>query len=453
MQTDMDKSFRLWMEKPAPRYTSYPTAPFFHDGVGEAQYAASLSRIQGNDPVSLYLHIPFCAEMCLFCGCHTYITKREDRILDYVNSLIREMEIAASCAPQKLKMSHLHFGGGTPNAMPANVMEHLFKEMHRIFDFSDCREIAMEIDPRTLAQDQVAVMAAAGVTRVSLGVQDFNPEVQQLVNRIQPYERVAEVCEWLRNAGINKINFDLMYGLPAQTPDSVGRAAEQAVSLSPDRFALFSYAHVPHMKPHQKALNDRGIAGDTERLEMERIAREVLTKAGYDGIGIDHFAKPDDNLAKALREGRMRRNFQGYTDDEALTLIALGASAIGYNPDGFVQNEKETRAYQAALADGHLPIIRGYLLTPEDRVRSAIIEQLMCYFICDIEEICHKYKWSYASFAPEFKALKVFEDAGLVARYGTKVLLTSPYRQAIRSVAYLFDAHAPRGNAIYSRVA
>ncbi len=453
MQTPSEESFRLWMEKPAPRYTSYPTAPFFHDGVGETDYAATLSRLQATDPISLYFHIPFCAEMCLFCGCHTYITKRDDRIHDYVTAVIREMEIAASHAPHKLRMSHLHFGGGTPNAMPAATMAHLFEAMHRMFDFSACHEFAMEIDPRTLQRDQIKVMVDAGVTRVSLGVQDFNPEVQKLVNRIQPYDRVAEVCDWLRSAGLQRINFDLMYGLPAQTTESVAATAKQAVGLQPDRFALFSYAHVPHMKPHQKALSDKGIAGDQERLLMERAARDVLTEAGYESIGIDHFAKPEDGLAVAQRAGTMRRNFQGYTDDKALTMIALGASAIGYNKDGFVQNQKETRAYQASIAEGHLPIVRGYMLTPEDRVRSAIIEQLMCYFTCDIEAVSQQHQWSVEKFAPEMQALQVFFDAGLVARDGYKITLTSPYRQAIRSVAYVFDAHAPKGSAIYSRVA
>jgi oxygen-independent coproporphyrinogen-3 oxidase len=296
-------------------------------------------------------------------------------------------------------------------------------------------------------------MAAAGVTRVSLGVQDFNLEVQQLVNRVQPFERVEEVCGWLRDTGINKINFDLMYGLPAQTAESVAETAKQAVTLSPDRFALFSYAHVPHMRPHQKALNDKGIAGDQERLVMERVARDVLTAAGYESIGIDHFAKPENNLAKAMREHRMRRNFQGYTDDEAETMIAFGASAIGQTKDGFVQNQKETRAYQAAIAEDKLPIIRGYQLTDEDRVRGAIIEQLMCYFTCDIAVVCQQHHWATESFGLEMNALHAFADAGLVTIEGSKVTLTSPYRQAVRSVACLFDAHAPRGNAIYSRVA
>jgi len=453
MNSPTEESFHLWMEKPAPRYTSYPTAPFFHDGINESHYTATLSKIEVNEPVSLYYHIPFCAEMCLFCGCHTYITNREDRIRDYVDAIIREMEIVAGCVPQKLRMSHLHFGGGTPNAMSALIMQHLFQAMHRVFDFSACREFAMEIDPRTLNQEQIKVMVDYGVTRVSLGVQDFNHEVQKLVNRVQPYDQVAQVCDWLRSAGLKRINFDLMYGLPAQTEESVGITARQAAGLAPDRFALFSYAHVPHMRPHQKALNDKGIAGDKERLLMERAARDVLSAAGYEAVGMDHFAKPDDGLAIAQRSGAMRRNFQGYTDDHALTMIALGASSIGFNKDGFVQNQKETRAYQKSIADNQLPIVRGYHLTEEDRVRSAIIEQLMCCFSCDIEKVAAQYGWKADAFASEFESLKAFEEASLIVRDGYQIKLTSPYRQAIRSVASMFDAHAPRGNAIYSRVA
>lgn len=453
MSLPSEESYRLWMEKPAPRYTSYPTAPFFHDGVGEADYIGTLGRIGANDPVSLYFHIPFCAEMCLFCGCHTYITNRDDRIHNYVEAVIKEMEMVARHAPHRLRMSHLHFGGGTPNAMPATTMAQLFEAMHRVFDFGDCREFAMEIDPRTLQRDQVRVMADAGVTRISLGVQDFNPEVQQVVNRVQPYDRVAEVCDWLRDAGLRRINFDLMYGLPLQTEKSVVETAARAVQLQPDRFALFSYAHVPHMKPHQKALNDKGIAGDRERLLMERAARDVLGAAGYESVGMDHFAKPDDGLAVAQREGRMRRNFQGYTDDEALTMVALGASAIGFNKDGYVQNQKETRAYQQSIAEGKLPIVRGYHLTGEDRVRSAIIEKLMCTFACDVQAVAAAHGWEASRFDAEMQALGPFVEHGLVTRDGYHVMLASPYRQAIRSVAAVFDAHMPKSNTTYSRVA
>jgi oxygen-independent coproporphyrinogen III oxidase len=442
----------LWMSKPAPRYTSYPPAPFFHAGAGAADYAASLARLKPGEPVSLYLHIPFCAELCLFCGCHTYITRREDRLAAYLRALVSEMELAAR-ATHRLSLSHLHLGGGTPNAISAAGMDYLFGALRRIFDFSNCREIAMEVDPRTLNRDQVKAMAAGGVTRASLGVQDFNPQVQKLVNRMQPYHRVAEVCGWLHAGGIGRINFDLMYGLPAQTPGSVAAVARQAAGLDPDRFALFSYAHVPQVKPHQKALSGCGIPDGTERLRMERAARDALTGAGYAEIGMDHFAKPDDSLARAMRERRMRRNFQGYTDDEALTTIAFGASAIGQTPDGFFQNEKAARPYQTAVSDGRLPIVRGYLLTPEDRVRSAIIEQLMCYFDCNVEAVSQRHQWAAERFAPELEAMRDYEDAGLVARDGYKISLTSPYRMAIRSVAFLFDAHSSRSNELYSKVA
>jgi oxygen-independent coproporphyrinogen-3 oxidase len=440
------------MSKPAPRYTSYPPAPFFHEGVGAADYAASLATLRADEPVSLYVHIPFCAEMCLFCGCHTYITKRADRITSYLDALLREMELVAR-ASHRLRVGHLHFGGGTPNAIPAAGIDDLFGAMRRIFDFRDCREIAMEADPRTLSRDQVKAMAAGGVTRVSLGVQDFNPQVQQLVHRIQPFDRVAEVCSWLHDEGIGRINFDLMYGLPGQTPASVGATARQAALLGPDRFALFSYAHVPQVKPHQKALNAHGIPDGMERLLMERAARDALIKAGYAGIGMDHFAKPQDHLACAMREHRLRRNFQGYTDDEALTVIAFGASAIGQTPDGFFQNQKAIRAYLTAVSEGRLPSACGYLMTPEDRVRSAIIEQLMCYFACDIEAVSQRHQWPAAHFAPELEAMRVYEAAGLAACDGYKISLTSPYPMAIRSIALVFDAHAKHGIAAYSKVA
>lgn len=448
-----DEALGLWLPKPAPRYTSYPTAPFFHPGVGAADYVAMLARLKAAEPVSLYIHVPFCAELCLFCGCHTFITRRDDRIKAYLRALAREMELVASAASHKLRVSHLHFGGGTPNVISAADMDDLLCTVQQTFDFRGCREIAMELDPRTLTRDQVRAMAAGGVTRVSLGIQDFNPKVQKLVNRVQPHARVAQVCEWLRAEGIERINFDLMYGLPAQTPESVAGSARQAAELSPDRVALFSYAHVPQLKPHQKALGHLGIPDGMERLALERAARGVLAGAGYAEIGMDHFARPEDSLASTMREGRMRRNFQGYTDDEASTMIAFGASAIGRMPDGFIQSEKEVRAYQAAVGEDRLPVARGYFLTAEDRLRSVIIEQLMCYFACDIEAVSERHQWPVEYFAPEFEALKVYEAAGLVARNGWKIALTSPYRMAIRSVALVFDVHAARGAATYSNVA
>lgn len=442
----------LFMSKPAPRYTSYPPAPFFHEGVDAGHYAAWLARLEQGEPVSIYLHVPFCAELCLFCGCHTYITRRAERIDAYLAALVHEMELIQR-ASHKLRVSHLHFGGGTPNAMTAAQMDKLFGAMRQNFDFSACREIAMEVDPRTLCRDQITAMAAGGVTRVSLGVQDFNPKVQQLVNRVQPFEQVAEICGWLHAEGISQINFDLMYGLPGQTPESVAATALQAAGLQPDRLSLFSYAHLPQAKPHQKALGRLGIPDGASRLAMEGAARRELVAARYAEIGMDHFAKPTDSLARALQDHQLRRNFQGYTDDRALAMIAFGASAIGRTPLGFIQNEKSARAYQAMVGQDLLPVVRGYLLTDEDRLRAAIIEELMCYLACDLDHITKEHDWPLRDLLPELDALRSFEDAGLIARNGLKIRLLAPYRMAIRALAFVFDAHLARAQAAYSMVA
>lgn len=451
--SETDSTHALWLDKPLPRYTSYPPAPFFRDGVSGGDYARSLAAIALDQPVSLYIHIPFCREMCLFCGCHTMITRRDDRVREYLGHLKKEMNSVAAACRQRLTVSHLHFGGGTPNILSAEDMGGLFAALRSAFDFNADSEIAMELDPRTLDGDKISAMGACGVTRASLGVQDFNDEVQKTVHRIQPYDMVAQACVGLRGAGIDRINFDLMYGLPGQTADSVADTTKLALTLEPDRIALFSYAHVPHFKIHQQALNSLHIPAGLERLAMERVARDILRDSGYMEIGMDHFARPDDSMAIALREGRLRRNFQGYTDDKATTLIALGASAIGFTPQGYFQNEKDISRYQDMVAAGGIPVVRGLTLTDEDRLRGEIIERLMCDLACDVEEVCARHGALPSVFSSAFEALRPFEDSGLVRREGSKIAFLGAHRMAIRAVASLFDAYALPTARAYSRVA
>lgn len=449
-----DAALDLWLDKPLPRYTSYPPAPFFRDGVTGADYAQSLASLPDAQPVSLYIHIPFCREMCLFCGCHTMITRRDDRIKDYLACIKQEMKLVAAASPRRLAVSHLHFGGGTPNILAPNDLKDLFAALRQTFAFNANSEIAMELDPRTLDQDKINAMAECGVTRASLGVQDFNAEVQKTVHRIQPYDMVAQTCASLRAAGIGKINFDLMYGLPGQTADSVASTTRQALTLSPDRIALFSYAHVPHFKIHQQALSSLHIPEGRERLAMERAARDILRDAGYVEIGMDHFALPEDKLAIAQMRGNLRRNFQGYTDDQAPTLIALGASAIGFTPQGYFQNEKDIARYQEMITSGTLPTVRGLTLSAEDRLRGEIIERLMCDFACDVETICRKHNATPDRLSAAFNALAPYEQAELVARQGYILTMQGPYRMAVRAIASLFDAYAqPPAARAYSRVA
>ena len=430
----------LWLAKPVPRYTSYPPAPTFHVGVTADDYADSLAALAPDATISIYIHIPFCKQLCLFCGCHTTATHKNERVNLYVEALKRELKLLAPLAPRRV--SHLHLGGGTPNILTEAAMDDLFSTLAANFDFSACREIAMEIDARIITRNQVQQMASLGVTRVSMGVQDFQTDVQQAVKREHSYALIEQVYDWLRAVGVQGINFDLMYGLPLQTPTSVADTARQVSLLAPDRVALFSYAHVPQLKRHQQALEEYGLPDKHQLLAMDRAARDVLVGGGYAELGMDHFALMDDSLTKAFHERRLRRNFQGYTDDTSEALLGVGASSIGETYNGYFQNERDTVTYQDILQQGRLPIMRGILRTDADRLRGAIIEELMCYLACDIEAICRHYGTTPEIFAAEFEALKPFENAGIITRDGYTIRLATPHRMAIRVISHVFDRYA-----------
>ncbi|MDD3288968.1 MAG: oxygen-independent coproporphyrinogen III oxidase [Alphaproteobacteria bacterium] len=426
----------LWLAKPVPRYTSYPPAPAFHGGITAGEYAKIISGLSDDEAVSLYIHIPFCRSLCLYCGCHTSVTLKDDRIESYLDAVVREMDLISKTIKRKQRISHLHFGGGTPNSLSKNAMTGIFRALRDFFDISACAEIAMELDPRLITREQAEVMAKCGVTRVSLGVQDVNPKVQDVVNRTQPYEMISQACDMLRDVGIRKINFDLMYGLPLQTPGSVSDSVRQAICLSPDRVAFFSYAHVPQIKKHQVALEQYGLPDKFALIEQERAGRQVLLDAGYIAIGMDHFAKPEDSLAISMKERRLRRNFQGYTDDAAKTLLGIGASSIGFASGAFFQNERDVEIYQSILQSGKFATMRGIKLTNDDCARAAIIEALMCYMECDAGS---------GSFDAEIKALKPFVDAGIIEITDNKISLAIPDRVAIRVICSIFDRYLGAG--------
>jgi oxygen-independent coproporphyrinogen III oxidase len=453
MNTNMaSNGLDLWLGKQIPRYTSYPPAPFFHDGVTSLDYATALRALPPTDPISVYVHVPFCKQLCLYCGCHTSITRRPERISRYLTALQAELATLARHLPGQLAVSHLHFGGGTPTILNPEEILALFQSLRATFDFSKVQEIAIEIDPRTVTKEKVQALAASGVTRASLGVQDFNPAVQKLVNRHQPFSQVQKVCDWLRSSGIVHINFDLMYGLPMQTPDSVADTARQSLTLAPERISLFSYAHVPQVKPHQKPLEAHGLPDKYHLLEMDSAARAVFKDTGYREIGMDHFARPDDALCHVMDAGNLRRNFQGYTDDLAVTMLGIGASSISRLPNGYYQNERELRTYQDLVATDQIPVVRGLVLTQDDLVRSAIIERLMCNFAADIDAVVAPFGKTVADFKDCMEALKPYQDAGLIAIDGAKIQLTSPYRMAIRVIAAAFDNRTPTKTPTYSRV-
>ncbi|MDD5585980.1 MAG: oxygen-independent coproporphyrinogen III oxidase [Alphaproteobacteria bacterium] len=443
----------LWLGKPAPRYTSYPPAPVFHEGITAHDYTTAVSAISADEPVSLYLHIPFCRGLCLYCGCHTSVTHRNERVTHYLAAVQREIKLLSGLTSKQRRISHLHLGGGTPNILTDRHLKELFAALNRAFDLGECREIAVELDPRHLTPGQIKTLAACGVTRVSLGVQDFQPEVQTAINREQPYAMVEAACRDLREAGINRINFDLIYGLPLQSVLSLEETAKLVCGLAPDRITLFSYAHVPQIKKHQKALEVYGLPDKFMLLAMESAARDVFSAAGYQAAGMDHFAKPDDALAVAVREKTLRRNFQGYTDDAARALLGIGASSISRLSDGIFQNERDEMPYREIIQKNSLATVRGVHLDREDLLRGALIEELMCYLACDVEEICRRHNYPAVGLASELEALKPYEDSGVIKREGTRLALTTPHRLAIRVIAQIFDRYSSIRPVAASRAA
>ncbi|MDX9689941.1 MAG: oxygen-independent coproporphyrinogen III oxidase [Alphaproteobacteria bacterium] len=443
----------LWLGKAVPRYTSYPPATAFRDGVSAQQYRDVLAQIAPEEPVSLYLHIPYCRTICLYCGCHTCATQKHEDVSNYLEHVHKELEQVALSAKRQRRVSHIHLGGGSPNIMTEKDMGLLFGALARRFDMSSCQEVAIELDARLITKAQARTLAMMGVTRVSLGVQDFNPEVQSAIGRIQPYEMVKEACDLLRTYGIEKINFDLMYGLPFQSPTSLAQTARQAARLHPSRIALFSYAHVPQVKKHQRALEQYIMPGPHAALAMESLARKTLVDAGYVEIGMDHFAHPDDTLAKAAADKRLRRTFQGYTDDCAGSLLGIGASSIGTSKGHFFQNAHGIEDYVQALRTEGFATKRGLVMTGEDKLRAAIIESLMCTMSVNLETVCRKHNFSLVTLNAEIAALEPFEAMGVIHLDGYKITLAIPHRMAVRVVASLFDKkqrneHTPVSRAV-----
>ena len=434
-----------------PRYTSYPTAPHFHPGVTAETYLGWLGGLPSTARLSLYLHVPFCAQMCWYCGCHTKVVRRYQPVADYAGSLLKEAALVADALPPGPRVLQLHWGGGTPTMLSGDDFQRLTDSLRAAFRFDAEVEIAVEVDPRTLDAEKVRALAAAGVTRASLGVQDFTAAVQEAINRVQPYEVTARAVDLLRDAGIGGINFDLMYGLPRQWVADLLRSIDLAASLAPDRIALFGYAHVPWMKTHQRLIKDSELPDETARWAQAEAAAARLQALGYLRVGLDHFARPEDPLARAASEDRLRRNFQGYTDDPAEALIGLGASAIGSLPQGYVQNVVPIRDYQAAVAAGRPAVLRGRRLSADDRLRRAVIEDLMCRLKVDLAGLCAGFDADPADFAEEIAALDGMAADGLVEIEGSEIRVTEAGRPLVRSAAAVFDRYLKSGTARHSR--
>lgn len=430
-------------ERNVPRYTSYPTAPQFGPAITSAVYRDWLAALDPDATLSLYIHVPFCTELCHYCGCNTRAMRKRAPIDAYVETLLREIELFDLLKGRRL--THLHWGGGTPSILGPQWLETIAARLASRFDLAALKEHAIELDPRRVDPALVRSLKAIGVTRASLGVQDVSPHVQQLIGRVQPFALVERAADWLRHAGIDDLNVDLMYGLPGQGVREVELSAERAASLGAQRLALFGYAHVPWFKPHQRLIDEAALPGLTERLAQAEAAAQRLVALGYQRIGLDHFALPDDALAVAAREQRLRRNFQGYTADEADALIGLGASAIGKLPHGFVQNAPDVGGYTRRIDAGEFPVVKGVALSEDDRLRAKIIERLMCDLALDLDRF-----GGPARFADEIAALAPMADAGLLAIDGARITVNDGGRPYVRIAAAAFDAYLAAGRSRHS---
>jgi oxygen-independent coproporphyrinogen III oxidase len=433
----------------APRYTSYPTAAEFGVDVGAGQQRDALGAIQPGTPVALYLHIPYCREICWYCGCNTGPAGRPERQERYLSALKREIAIVA--AIMRGRVISIHFGGGSPNALTPDQFVGLVADLRDRFACADRPDIAVELDPRFFDAGYAEALGKAGVTRACLGVQTFASAVQERIGRVQPYRQVAEAVRGLRHAGIRHLTFDLMYGLPGQTTDDLAETIEQAVGLHPDRIAMFGYAHMPAILPRQRAIDATALPDAELRFRQSELARTMLLERSYVAIGFDHYARPEDSLAAAAQDGALRRNFQGFTDERGTAVIGLGASAISQFDGLLVQNEKHEAAYRGALEQNRLPGCRGITRDNEKRMRGSAIERLLCDGKVDLAAIAGAHGRPAAAFSSALPQLTMLEQRGLLTRDGWTIAITEAGRPYIRLAAAAFDAWRDGSAGTFSR--
>ena len=436
MRTDL---VRRYGALPAPRYTSYPTAADFTPAIGPADKARWLETLDPAAPVSLYLHIPYCRELCHYCGCATKVAIREHVLDDYLDCLIAEIEMTAQHFARPPRVSHLHWGGGTPSLMGYDRLRAILDALARHVRFAPDHEHAIELDPRGVTPALARDLERLGVNRVSLGVQDLDAEVQCAIGRIQPLEVLEAAFAALRGAGLDHINVDLIHGLPKQTVQSVTTTAEHMIALQPDRVACYGYAHLPQIKKHQRLIDEADLPDIAERFAQARAIAQAFEQAGYESVGIDHFARSSDPLALAHRQARLKRNFQGYTDDAASNLIAFGASAISCLAQGFAQNAANPTDYVNAVLAGRLPVTRGHQTNEDDRRRGAIIAELMCAFRIDL-----KRHGPPGAFSDELALLRPMTADGLAVVNDDVIEMTPDGRPFVRVAAAVFDAFLHR---------
>ncbi|WP_425039528.1 oxygen-independent coproporphyrinogen III oxidase [Primorskyibacter sp. S187A] len=423
-----------------PRYTSYPTAPHFAGGVGASEFAKWIRAIPEGGEISLYIHVPFCRRLCWFCACRTQGTQSEDPVNAYVETLLSEVAAFGEILPKDVRLSRLHWGGGTPTLLKPAVMERLGRAIFDVAPMAEEGEFSVEIDPCEIDAERLDVLADLGMGRASIGVQDFDPAIQETIGRIQSYDATRDAVEMIRARGISSLNADILYGLPHQTKARITESVQKLLSLQPDRVALYGYAHVPWMARRQAMIPSDALPTPDERLDLFETARRLFMWDGYDEIGIDHFGLPDDSMTRAMKAGTLKRNFQGYTDDPADALVGLGASSISRFPQGFAQNDASTSAYTKAVRAGAFATSRGHVFSADDNLRGRMIEALMCDFRISREEICTRFDLSAAAFDEIIQPMRR-EFGHLINISDEGVFVPAEARPLLRIMARALDAY------------
>ncbi|MFA3782379.1 oxygen-independent coproporphyrinogen III oxidase [Melioribacteraceae bacterium 4301-Me] len=444
-------------DRPGPRYTSYPPAPHFNESFTHEHFLDEIIRTNNseNSPdLSLYFHIPFCDTLCYFCGCNMIITRNRSRIQEYIKYLKNEIDLVRTYISPDRKVVQLHWGGGTPTYLNPDEISDLISFINQSFDFRESAEEGCEIDPRGLTKEHLSALKNGGFNRISMGVQDFNEKVQKAVNRIQPEDMTRQVVDWIRELKFHSINLDLIYGLPFQTVESFSKTVDAIIDISPDRIAVFNYAHVPWLKKHMALIKPEDLPAPQEKLEILKMTIQKLTTAGYIFIGMDHFAKPTDELALALKEKQLYRNFQGYSTHAGTDLYAMGITSISQIGNVYAQNFKKEKEYFDALNNEILPTERGFHLTEDDLLRRHVITRLMCDFEIDFNVIDKKFNIEFEKyFQWSMNQLVEFIADGLVEIKNRKLTVTEMGRLLIRNIAMCFDGYIEKkeDKAKYSR--
>ncbi|RWA86830.1 oxygen-independent coproporphyrinogen III oxidase [Mesorhizobium sp.] len=450
MQQRSSKALAKSLNENVPRYTSYPTAPHFHPGLDAIVVRGWMETLEGDDEISLYLHIPYCDRLCWFCACHTKQTLHYAPVATFLRSLHREIETVGGLVGGRGMVRAVHFGGGSPTMLRPDDILALGKALRDRFDFLDDASLSVEIDPNDMDEGRLDAFAAIGMTRASLGVQDFDPKVQKAINREQSFALTKSIVDAVRARGVTSVNLDLLYGLPHQTLESVAATVAQALTLTPDRLALFGYAHVPWFNKHQTMIDEAWLPDSAARLAQSQLAARLIVDAGYEALGLDHFAKPQDSLAVAAHGGKIRRNFQGYTEDQCETLIGLGPSSISRYRQGYAQNIIATGEYERAVDSGQLAIARGIKLSVDDQARGWVIERLMCQFAFSAVDLVDRFGAVGQKLLCEASRLAISSQGELLRLEGENFVVPEESRPLVRTVAAKFDKYLRNGSARHS---